>query len=73
MRLIDADKELENLSEMVVKGETFTTAVEFAKIILRNAPTVEATPISNQTKQARNGQKKVSVNGQKGQKNDRQK
>ena len=42
MRPIDADKELKNISEMVVKGETFTTAVEFAKIILRNAPTVNS-------------------------------
>jgi hypothetical protein len=40
MRLIDADKELKKLSEMVVEGETFITAVEFAKLILRNAPTV---------------------------------
>lgn len=45
MRLIDADKEIRELEKMVVEGETFTTAVEFAKLILRDAPTVDAEPI----------------------------
>lgn len=45
MRTIDTDKEIRELEKMVVSGETFTTAVEFAKLILRNAPSVEAEPV----------------------------
>lgn len=41
LRLIDADKELEKLNEMEVSGEVFSTAVEFAKSILQDAPTVD--------------------------------
>lgn len=39
-RLIDADKEIYELNEMKVQGETFTTAVNFAKILMRKAPTI---------------------------------
>ena len=39
-RLIDADKEYKELSEMKVEGEMFTTAVEFSKRIVQKAPTV---------------------------------
>ena len=45
MRPIDADREIRELEKMVVEGETFTTAVEFAKSILLNAPTVDAVPV----------------------------
>lgn len=45
MRTIDTDREIRELEKMVVSGETFTTAVEFAKLILRNAPSVEAEPV----------------------------
>lgn len=40
MRLIDADAELKKLDEMEIEGETFVTAVSFAKLVLANAPTV---------------------------------
>ena len=40
MRLIDADALIKELSEMNVKGEAFTTAVNFAKICVENAPNV---------------------------------
>ena len=40
MRLIDADAELKKLDEMEVEGETFVTAVSFAKFVLLNATTV---------------------------------
>ena len=50
-RLIDADKEIHKLNEMKVQGETFTTAVNFAKILMREAPTViEADKIESETK-----------------------
>lgn len=45
MRLIDADAELRALERMVVEGEVNTTAVNFAKIILRKAPTVDAVKV----------------------------
>ena len=45
MRPIDADREIRELEKIIVGGETFTIAVEFAKLILRNAPTVEAEPV----------------------------
>ncbi len=45
MRPIDADREIRELEKMIVGGETFITAVEFAKSILLNAPTVEAEPV----------------------------
>ena len=43
--LIDADREIRELETMVVEGETFITAVEFAKSILLNAPTMDAEPV----------------------------
>lgn len=39
-RLIDADVLMESLNDMKVSGETFVTAVEFAKKIIKDAPTV---------------------------------
>lgn len=39
-RLIDADASLEELRAMKVEGETFMTAVEFAKITIKDAPTI---------------------------------
>ena len=38
--LKDADKIIHELNEMKVQGETFTTAVNFAKILMREAPTI---------------------------------
>ena len=39
-RLIDADEIIMQMNEMKVKGETFTTAVNYVKEINTNAPTV---------------------------------
>lgn len=39
-RLKDADASLEELRAMKVEGETFITAVEFAKITINDAPTI---------------------------------
>ncbi len=39
-RLIDADKIIHEMNEMKVQGETFTTAVNFAKILMREASTI---------------------------------
>ena len=41
MRLIDADKEIQELKAMKVEGETFTTAVNFAIKCMESAPTVD--------------------------------
>lgn len=40
-RYIDAEKELTELKAMKVEGETFTTAVNFAIIILEQAPSID--------------------------------
>ena len=40
-RWIDADKELKELKNMKVEGETFTTAVNFAIMVLENAPSID--------------------------------
>lgn len=39
-RLIDADSELKSLREMKVFGEVFKTAVNFAILVIENAPTI---------------------------------
>ena len=39
-KLIDADKIIHEMDEMKVQGETFTTAVNFARILMRVAPTI---------------------------------
>lgn len=39
-RLIDADREEKGLSEMVVEDRSDITAVNFAKIIIHEAPTI---------------------------------
>jgi len=39
-RLIDSDKEKAEIDNMLVQGEVFTTAKNFASIVLENAPTV---------------------------------
>lgn len=40
MRLIDADALYAKLNDMTVFGETFITAVEFAKRVIQDAPTI---------------------------------
>lgn len=40
-RYVDAEKELAELKAMKVEGETFTTAVNFAIIILEKAPSID--------------------------------
>ena len=45
VRLIDADAEIKELEKMKVEGEVFTTAVNFAKIILREAQTIDAVDV----------------------------
>lgn len=40
-RWIDAEKELKELKNMKVEGETFTTAVNFAILVLENAPSID--------------------------------
>lgn len=39
-RLIDANAVLKELDEMMVEGEVFTTAVNFAQTVINEAPTV---------------------------------
>ena len=43
MRLIDADQEIEFLNEMIAEG-ALNDMRRFAKVILKEAPTVEAIP-----------------------------
>ena len=40
MRLVDADALYAKLDDMTVFGETFITAVEFAKLVIQDAPTI---------------------------------
>lgn len=39
-RLVDADEIITQMNEMQVEGETFTTAVNYVKLINADAPTV---------------------------------
>lgn len=39
-RLIDADKIIHEMNEMKVQGETFTTAVNYVKILMCEASTI---------------------------------
>ncbi len=39
-RLIDADKIVDAMNDMEVEGEVFTTAVNYVKLIVADAPTV---------------------------------
>ena len=46
-RYIDADKIITDMDDMKVDGEVFTTAVNYVKLIVEDAPTVDAEPVKH--------------------------